>query len=88
MLGPAGLGERSVDLTRRAVEIALEARDRLGAGDTVAVAGSMSHQVPLHPGTDYRDPAQLPSPGARARPRSKRWRGPSPSPGSTSYCWK
>lgn len=65
MLGPAGLGERSVELTRRAVEIALEARDRLGAGDTVAVAGSMSHQVPLHPGTDFRDPARLPSPGVR-----------------------
>ena len=65
MLGPAGLGERSVELTRRAVEIALEARDRLGAGDTVAVAGSMSHQVPLQPGTDYRDPTQLPSPELR-----------------------
>ena len=65
MLGPAGLGERSVELTRRAVEIALEARDRLGAGDTVAVAGSMSHQVPLQAGTDYRDPAQLPSPELR-----------------------
>ena len=62
LLGPAGLGERSVHLTRRAVEIALEARDRLGAGDTVAVAGSMSHQVPLHSGTDFRDPASLPSP--------------------------
>ena len=65
MLGPAGLGERSVELTRRAVEIALEARDRLGAGDTVVVAGSMSHQAPLHPGTDFRDPARLPSPALR-----------------------
>ena len=65
MLEPAGLGERSVDLTRRAVEIALEARDRLGASDMVAVAGSMSHQVPLRSGTDFRDPARLPSPALR-----------------------
>ena len=62
MLDPAGLGGRSVELTRQAVEIALEARERLGAGDTVVVAGSMSHQVPVHAGTDYRDAEQLPSP--------------------------
>ena len=62
LLGPAGLGERSVELTRRAVEIALEARDRLGAGDAVAVAGSMSHMVPFPAGTDRRDPTRLPSP--------------------------
>ena len=62
MLGPAGLGERSVELTRRAVEIALEARDRLGTGDTVAVAGSMSHMIPFPAGTDRRDPDELPTP--------------------------
>ena len=62
MLGPAGLGERSVELTRRAVEVALEARDRLGAGDTVAVAGSMSHMIPFPAGTERRDPDQLPTP--------------------------
>ena len=62
LLEPAGLGERSVELTRQAVEIALEARDRLGAGDTVAVAGSMSHMVPYPPGTGRRDPARLPPP--------------------------
>lgn len=62
MLGPAGLGERSVELTRRAVEVALEARNRLGAGDTVAVAGSMSHMIPFPAGTERRDPDQLPTP--------------------------
>ena len=62
MLGPAGLGERSVELTRRAVEVALEARDRLGAGDTVAVAGSMSHMIPFPAGTERRDPDRLPTP--------------------------
>ena len=62
MLGPAGLGERSVELTRRAVEIALEARDRLGASDTVAVAGSMSHMIPFPAGTERRDPDRLPAP--------------------------
>ena len=62
LLEPAGLGERSVELTRQAVEIALEARDRLGAGDTVAVAGSMSHMAPFPPGTDRRDSSRLPPP--------------------------
>ena len=65
MLEPAGLESRSTELVRRAVEIALEARDRLGANGTVAVAGSMSHQVPLHTGTDFRDPARLPSSESR-----------------------
>jgi len=62
LLEPAGLGERSVELTRQAVEIALEARDRLGTGDTVAVAGSMSHMTPYPPGTGRRDPSRLPPP--------------------------
>ena len=61
MLDPAGLGDRFTEINRRAVETAFEARDRLGAHDTVAVAGSMSHQIPLPPGTDRWDPAKIPS---------------------------
>lgn len=62
MLDPAGLGHRFLELNRRAVEVAMEARDRLGAAETVAIAGSMSHQVPFHPGTDLRDQRQIPAP--------------------------
>jgi len=55
MLAPAGLGDRFEELNRRAVAIALEARERTGAADRVAVAGSMSHQVPILQGSDQRE---------------------------------
>lgn len=61
MLEPAGLGARFEQLNRRAVEIALEARDRTGTDARVAVAGSMSHQVPIVGGTDRRDSAAVPA---------------------------
>ena len=57
MLEPAGLGGEFESINRGAVEIALEARDRAGGGDPVAVAGSMSHMVPMR-----HDPAWAPSP--------------------------
>jgi len=60
MLGLAGLGNQFAEINRRAVEIALEARDRQGVNETVAVAGSMSHQVPVAAGTDRRDWDRLP----------------------------
>ncbi|MCY4453772.1 MAG: homocysteine S-methyltransferase family protein [Immundisolibacterales bacterium] len=60
MLEPAGLGSEFESINRRAVEIALEARDRAAGGDAIAVAGSMSHMVPMR-----HDPARAPSP-ARA----------------------
>ena len=60
MLGPAGLADQFQQLNRLAVEIALEARDRMNANDKVAVAGSVSHQLPLIPGTDRRDPDKVP----------------------------
>ena len=65
MLEPAGLGERFEEINRRAVEIALEARDRAAAGRPVAVAGSMSHMVPIAAGADRRDPESVPE-AARA----------------------
>jgi S-methylmethionine-dependent homocysteine/selenocysteine methylase len=65
MLDPAGLGGRFEEINRRAVEIALEARDRAAAGRPVAVAGSMSHMVPIAAGADRRDPRAVPE-AARA----------------------
>lgn len=60
MLEPAGFADRFDEINRRGVEIALEARDRMNANDTVAVAGSMSHQIPVTAGTDKRDLDRLP----------------------------
>lgn len=57
MLEPAGLGGEFEAVNRRAVEVALEARDRAAGGDAVAVAGSMSHTLPMR-----HDPAHAPSP--------------------------
>ncbi|MBI3454691.1 MAG: homocysteine S-methyltransferase family protein [Candidatus Rokubacteria bacterium] len=70
ILGPAGLGERVPTVIRRAVAIAKEAIERAAAGRPIAIAGSMSHMVPLTKGADTRDPKRLPTPsevGANAR---------------------
>ncbi len=55
MMELAGIGERTVEAYRRAVEIACEARERAGAGRPIAVAGSISTMRPNIPGTDRRD---------------------------------
>ncbi len=62
MLEPAGLGSRFEELNRRAVELAREARERTGTVERVAVAGSMSHQVPILEGADQRDAHAVPAP--------------------------
>ncbi len=62
MLEPAGLGSRFEELNRRAVELAREARDRTGTVERVAIAGSISHLVPVMFGTDVRDEQAVPSP--------------------------
>lgn len=69
MLEPAGLGERFGELNRRAVEIAIEARERCDATDRVIVAASISHQIPIEKGTDQRIVSRaVPAPAvARAR---------------------
>jgi len=54
MMGPAGLGEQVVDVNRQAVERALEAREQAQAGRPIAVAGSMSHQIPIVLGSNKR----------------------------------
>ncbi len=62
MLGPAGLADRFEALNRTAVATAREARDAAGGAARVAVAGSMSHQIPVAPGTDRRSGAGVPDP--------------------------
>ena len=61
MLEPAGLASRVEQLNRRAVELALEARERTGMQEQVADAGSMSQQIPLLIGTDHRDTEAIPA---------------------------
>jgi len=70
MLGPAGLGEHVPTVIRRTVAIAKEARERAAVGRLIAIAGSMSHMVPMLKGADTRDPERLPKPtevGTNAR---------------------
>ena len=60
MLGEAGVPDKAGDLTRRAVEIAMRARDRAAGGRDIAVALSLSHQMPLIAGTGDGDPERRP----------------------------
>jgi homocysteine S-methyltransferase len=64
MLTPAGFGDKVEEINRRAVEAALKARDQAAAGRPVAVAGSLSHMVPVAAGTAKVDPSQIPSDAA------------------------
>ncbi len=61
MLTPAGLGDRVDEIARRAVDAAHRARDLTGTNSTVAVAGSLSHMVPVASGTAVVDPGSVPS---------------------------
>ena len=63
MLEQAGVPEKSSTLTRRAVEIARKARDNAAGGRDVAVAVSLSHQMPMVPGAARDDPELRPTPG-------------------------
>jgi homocysteine S-methyltransferase len=60
MLEPAGLGNRLREINRTAVQLALKARELAAVPRLVAVAGSMSHQVPVVAGCDFRDPEAVP----------------------------
>ena len=66
VLEGAGLGDETVAINRRAVELAREARDRVAPDRPVAIAGSMSNTVAWLPGTMGPDPAYLPSPAQEA----------------------
>ena len=66
VLEGANLGDETVAINRRAVELAREARDRVAPDRPVAIAGSMSNTVAWLPGTVGPDPAHLPSPAKEA----------------------
>ena len=66
VLEGAGLGDETVAINRRAVELAREARDKVAPDRPVAIAGSMSNTVAWLPGTVGPDPAYLPSPEREA----------------------
>ena len=61
VLEGAGLGDETVTINRRAVELAREARDRGAADRAVAVAGSMSTMTAWVPGTISPDPRYAPT---------------------------
>lgn len=61
MLAAAGYASQVEEINRRAVEAALKAREQAAAnGRRVAVAGSISHMVPVEAGTDHIDPRLVP----------------------------
>ena len=65
MLGAAGYADQTLEINNRAVEAALLAQSQLSEeGRTVAVAGSLSHLMPMIEGTATVDPALVPSPEA------------------------
>ena len=63
MLTEAGYGDRVEEINRIAVEAALRARDLAPAGRKIAVAGSLSHMVPIAEGAAVSDLSKTPSQG-------------------------
>ena len=61
MLGPAGYADRVGEINLRAVEAALRAREQTGTTDRVAVAGALSHMVPVAAGSATVDATKVPS---------------------------
>lgn len=59
MLKAAGMADRTEEVNRIAVDAAQRARD--GSQRPVALAGSLSHAVPIPPGTDRADRSFVPS---------------------------
>jgi homocysteine S-methyltransferase len=64
LLAPAGYGDKVEEIIRRSVEVAQQARSSAAGGRPVAVAGSISHMVPVIQGGNRVDPARLPSDAA------------------------
>ncbi len=60
MLGPAGLGDTVQDTNRAAIRTAIKACEASGRTD-VAVAGSMSHMMPVVGGSSAADESKMPS---------------------------
>ena len=61
-LAGADLANESVAITKKAVELAQEAVENVGANRPIAIAGSMSNMVAWIPGTVSPDPRFLPTP--------------------------
>ncbi len=66
MLSGANYGDKVEEINRTAIEAALEAQKRFDDPGKVAVAGSLSHMLPLIPGTDTVDKKLVPSENAMA----------------------
>ena len=66
VLAGAGMADETVAINRRAVELACEARDRVGISRPVAVAGSLSNTLAWQQGTTIPDPRYIPSPAEEA----------------------
>ena len=62
VLAGAGMADETVAINRRAVELACEARDRVGVSRPVSVAGSLSNTLAWQQGTTIPDPQYIPSP--------------------------
>ncbi|MEE2777286.1 MAG: homocysteine S-methyltransferase family protein [Acidobacteriota bacterium] len=62
VLDGAGIGDEAPALTRRAVELAIEARERVASDREIPIAGSMSNTVAWIAGTFSRDPRFFPTP--------------------------
>lgn len=52
MLDQAGMGDRLDEITAAAMDCAKRARDATGLNSEIVIAGSLSHMVPVAPGTD------------------------------------
>ena len=62
VLDASGLGDKTVNINRRAVELAVQARESIAPDRPVAIAGSMSNTMAWVPGSVGTDPAFAPSP--------------------------
>ena len=60
VLDGAGLGAQTIEINRRAAELAHQARDNAADGRTVAIAGSLSTMNAWVPGTITADPRYVP----------------------------
>ncbi|MBN33889.1 MAG: hypothetical protein CMM46_03770 [Rhodospirillaceae bacterium] len=61
VLNGAGHGDRTVEINRRAAELAHEARTNAADGREIAVAGSLANMAAWIPGTIKSDPRYLPA---------------------------
>ncbi len=61
MLKPAGCADKLEEINRRAMEAALRARAFTPTGHKVVVAASLSHMVPMTPGSPSVDQSKMPS---------------------------